>query len=46
MFFAEDDDGYGCEDEKYANEKAEDGWNKVVFKDKMGWVSGKYSKLV
>lgn len=30
----------------YAGETAENGWLKVVYKDRAGWVSGKYGKLV
>ena len=30
----------------YAGETAENGWLKVVYKDREGWVSGKYGKLV
>lgn len=30
---------------EYANEKSDEDWHKVVFKDKIGWVSGKYSRL-
>lgn len=29
----------------YAGTTAENGWNKIVFKDGFGWVSGKYSKM-
>jgi hypothetical protein len=31
---------------KYAGQKSPDGWLAVVYKDKLGWVSGKYGKLV
>lgn len=30
----------------YQNETSENGWLRVMFKDKIGWVSGKYGKLV
>ena len=30
----------------YQNETSENGWLKVMFKDKIGWVSGKYGKLM
>ena len=29
----------------YAGQTAENGWNKIEYKDGFGWVSGKYSKL-
>ncbi len=29
----------------YQGQTSEDGWHKVTFKNKVGWVSGKYSKL-
>ena len=30
----------------YLNEKSEDGWHKIDFNGKEGWVSGKYSELI
>ena len=30
----------------YAGETAENGWNKINVDDSVGWVSGKYSKLI
>ena len=30
----------------YLNEKSEDGWHKITFKNQAGWVSGKYSELI
>lgn len=30
----------------YLNERSEDGWHKILFKEKEGWVSGKYSEVV
>ena len=30
---------------KYAGQTSPDGWLAVVYKDKLGWVSGKYGKL-
>ena len=35
---------YECYD--YLGQKSVDGWHKIRFKGKDGWVSGKYSKLV
>jgi len=29
----------------YAGETSENGWNKITWNDRTGWVSGKYSKL-
>ena len=29
----------------YLNERSEDGWHKILFKEKEGWVSGKYSEV-
>lgn len=31
---------------EYLNEKSEDGWFKIKFKNQEGWVSGKYSELI
>lgn len=31
---------------KYAGQTSPDGWLAVVYKDKLGWVSGKYGRLV
>lgn len=31
---------------EYAGETSENGWNKIVYKNKPAWVSGKYSKLI
>ena len=30
----------------YLNERSEDGWHKILFKEKEGWVSGKYSEVI
>lgn len=30
----------------YGGKKADNGWLQVVYKDRLGWVSGKYGKLV
>jgi uncharacterized protein YgiM (DUF1202 family) len=29
---------------EYLGETSADGWNKIKFEDKAGWVSGKYSE--
>lgn len=31
---------------KYAGQTSPDGWLAVIYKDRMGWVSGKYGRLV
>ena len=43
-----DDFGVAREGEtyEYLNEKSENGWHKIRFNTKEGWVSGKYSELV
>ena len=40
--------GVACEGETfaYAGETTRDGWNRIAFNGKEGWVSGKYSRLV
>lgn len=30
----------------YLNMRSEDGWHKILFKEKEGWVSGKYSEVI
>lgn len=30
----------------YLGERSEDGWHKILFKEKEGWVSGKYSEVI
>lgn len=30
----------------YLNEHSEEGWHKILFKEKEGWVSGRYSEVI
>lgn len=30
----------------YLKEKSEDGWHKILFEEREGWVSGKYSEVI
>ena len=40
--------GVACDGERYpyAGETSENGWHRIDYKGKVGWVSGKYSRLV